>query len=111
MVTITDFTFDILPTSLSVVGGLQAAFTISLTTEQGFEAPIAIAVVGLPQGAKLILTPTTDSTILRVPGTISLAIQTLGVKQGTYTITLIVEASLRAGGYVIHSQKVQLTVR
>ena len=111
MVTITDFTFDVLPTTLSVVGGSQAAFTVNLTTEQGFEAPIAITVVGLPQGAKLILTPTTDSTILRVPGTISLAIQTLGVKQGTYTITLTVEASLRAGGYVIHSQKVQLTVR
>jgi proteasome lid subunit RPN8/RPN11 len=112
MVTVTDFTFDVLPTSILVVGGSQAAFTVNLATEQGFEAPIAITVVGLPQGAKLILVPTgTDSTILTVPGMISLAIETRGVKQGTYTITLTVEASLRAGGYVIHSQKVQLTVR
>ncbi|MGA3404997.1 MAG: Mov34/MPN/PAD-1 family protein [Candidatus Bathyarchaeia archaeon] len=110
MVTVTDFTFDVFPSSLSVIGGSQAAFTINVTIGQGFEAPITLTAVGLPQGAKMLLIPTDESTLLTVPGTISLAIQTAVVGQGTYTITLTVRASLHAGGYVIHSQKIQLTV-
>jgi len=111
MVTVTDFTFDVFPSSLSVIGGSQAAFTVNITIGEGFKAPITLTAVGLPQGAKILLIATNESTLLAVPGTISLAIQTAAVRQGTYTITLTVRASLHAGGYVIHSQEIQLTVR
>ena len=111
IVTVTDFDLTIQPTSISVFAGSQAEFTINVTTGEGFEAPITFTVTGLPQGAKMVLIPTNGSTLLTVPGTLSLALQTVGVGQGTYTITLTVKASLHAGGYVIHSQEIQLTVR
>ena len=111
IVTVTDFDLNVQPTSLSVLAGSQGEFTINVTTGQGFEAPITLTVEDLPQGAKMVLVSTNGSTELTVPGTISLAVQTAGVRQGTYTITLTVRASLHAGGYVIHSQKIQLTVR
>jgi hypothetical protein len=110
-VTVTDFDVIIQPTSLSVLAGSQCEFTVNVTSGQGFEAPMTITVTGLPQGAKMVLMPTNGSTLLMVPGTIPLAIQTAGIRQGTYTITLTVKASLHAGGYVIHSQEIQLTVR
>ncbi len=111
IVTVTDFDLTIQPTSLSVLAGSQGEFTVDVTAGQGFEAPMALTLTGLPQGAKMVLLATNGSTLLMVPGTIPLAIQTAGVRQGTYTITLTVKASLHAGGYVIHSQKIQLTVR
>jgi len=111
MVTVTDFDLNVYPTSLSVVGGSQGEFAVAVSTGEGFGAPIAVIVTGLPQGAKMALVSRNGSTLLTLPGTISLAIQTAGVRQGTYTITLTVKASLHAGGYVIHSQEIQLTVR
>ena len=111
IVTVTDFDLNVQPTSLSVLAGSQGEFTINVTTGQGFEAPITLTVVGLPQGARMVLMSTNGSGELTVPGTISLAVQTAGVRQGTYTITLTVKASLHAGGYIIHSQEIELTVR
>jgi len=111
MVTVTDFDLTVHPASLSLLSGSQGEFTINVTTGKGFEAPITLTVVGLPQEAKLVLVSTNGFTQLTVPGTISIVIQTEGVGQGTYTITLTVKASLHAGGYVIHSQKIQLIVR
>jgi len=111
IVTVTDFDLNVHPTSLSVPSGSQSEFTINVTTAEGFEAPITLTIMGLPQAAKTVLLSRNGSTLLTVPGTISLAIQTAGVRQGTYTITLTVKASLHAGGYVIHSQEIQLTVR
>jgi hypothetical protein len=111
IITVTDFDVAIQPTSLSVLAGSQGEFTINVTAEQGFEAPMTFTLTGLPEGSKMVLIPTNGTILLTVPGTISLAIQTAGVRQGTYTITLTVKASLHAGGYVIHSQEIQLTVR
>lgn len=111
IVTVTDFDLTVQPKSLSVLAGTQSEFSINVTTGQGFEAPMTLTVTGLPQGAKMVLMPTNGSALLTVPGTISFAMQTIGVRQGTYTITLTVKASLHAGGYVIHSQEIQLTVR
>jgi hypothetical protein len=111
IVTVTDFDLTIQPPSLSVLAGSQGELMINVSTGQGFEAPMTLALTGLPQGAKMTIMPTNGSTQLTVPGTVSLAIQTTGVRQGTYTITITVKASLHAGGYVIHSQEIQLTVR
>jgi len=111
IVTVTDFNLTVQPTSLSVQVGSLGEFTVNVSTDEGFEAPMTMTVTGLPQGAKMLLLPTNGSTLLTVPGTVSLAIQMVGVKQGTYTITLTVKASLHAGGYVIHTQEIQITVR
>ena len=111
IVTVTDFNLTVQPTSLSVQVGSLGEFTVNVSTDEGFEAPMTMTVTGLPQGAKMLLLPTNGSTLLTVPGTVSLAIQMVGVKQGTYTITLTVKASLHAGGYVVHSQEIQITVR
>jgi len=111
IVTVTDFDLTVQPTTLSVLAGFQGDFTLTVSTGQEFEAPMMLSVAGLPQGAKMVILPSNGSTQLTVPGTIRLAIQTTGVRQGTYTISITVKASLHAGGYVIHSQEIQLTVR
>ena len=110
-VTVTDFDLTVYPPSISVLAGSQSEFTITVTARTGFDAPVAVMVTGVPQGAKIVLLSTNGSTLLSLPGTLSLAIQATGVRQGTYTITLTVKASLPEGGYIIHSQKIQVTVR
>jgi len=111
MVTVTDFDLTVSPSTMSLVAGSEGQFTITVTTSDGFAAPISVAVTDVPQGAKIALSSGNGSSLLSVPGTVSLAIQTLGVRQGTYTITITVKASLHEGGYIIHSQRIQVTVR
>jgi len=111
MVTVTDFDLTVYPSTMSVLAGSEGQFTITVTTSDGFSAPISVAVTDVPQGAKVALSSANGSSLISVPGTVSLAIQTIGVRQGTYTITITVKASLHEGGYVIHSQRIQVTVR
>jgi len=110
-VTVTDFDLTVSPASISVLANSQSDFAITVTARDGFDAPVAVTVTNLPQGAKIVLLSTNGSTLLSLPGTISLAIQATGVGQGTYTITVSVKASLPEGGYVIHSETIQVTVR
>lgn len=111
IVIVTDFSIDVSPASSSVTVGSQAPFTLNVSLGYGFEAPITLMVLGLPQGAKIAVMPTNEVVLLNGPGSHSFVINTGGVKRGTYTITLIAMASPGTGGSIAHSETIQLTVR
>jgi len=111
IVTVTDFDMEVSSSSLSVSAGAQAAFTLNVTLDYGFEAPITLTVVGLPQGAKITVIPTNDIILLNGPGSHSFVISEVGVRPGTYTITFIAVATPATGGSITHSSTIQVTVR
>jgi len=111
IVTVADFSIDVSPSNSSVTEGSQAPFTLNLSFSYGFEAPLTLTVLGLPQGAKIALMPTNEFILLNGPGSHPFVINTGGVKRGTYTITLIALAKPSTGGSIAHSETIQLTVR
>lgn len=105
-VTVTDFGLQVSPTSVTVQAGSKTTFALSLTLQKGFVDPVNVTLLNLPQGAKYTLT---SNPTVGGPGTTTITLQITipaFTKAGTYSITL--EA---AGGGLVHTLTVQLTVR
>jgi hypothetical protein len=108
-ITVADFDIHVSPASNEVSRGSTATFTLTLTLQKGFVAPVTVNIFGLPQGAKYQLSTTNVTTLGGGPGTATVTLEisvTSLAKPATYPITISA-----AGGGVLHSQTVALIVR
>lgn len=108
-ITVADFDLEITPSSSTVFAGSSTTFTLTLTLQKGFGDPVAIRLIGLPQGATSQLTASNPAVLGGGPGTTTISLQITvptSTKSGTYGI--VVSAT---GAGVVHSRTVQLTVR
>jgi subtilisin family serine protease len=79
------FTIAATPTTISVVRGAQATYTISIGSEHGFSGSVALSATGLPAGAVASFAP---SSVL-ASGSSTLAVATSSTTPaGSYTITV-----------------------
>jgi proteasome lid subunit RPN8/RPN11 len=111
LITVTDFDLQINPSTLMVDQYGQASFAMNVTLGQGFSAPLKLTVTGLPEGAKVLLGPSTGTISLTGPSVTLFNLQATTLKQGTYTVVLNVAATLQNGDSISHSRSIQLTVR
>lgn len=109
MITIADIDLQVTPTSTQASVGSTAIFTLTLTVQKGFVDPVTLNVLGLPPGAKYHLTTSNVATLGGGPVTTTITLQInlpISTNRGIYPVTISA-----AGGGVLHSQTVQLTVR
>lgn len=111
LVTVTDFNMDVSPSTLSTDLNGQASFEVNVTLAQGFTAPIRLTFIGLPEGAKIQLAPSTNTIQLTGLSNMSFNLQVTAMKQGAYMVILTAVAVLQNGDFISHSQIIQLTVR
>ncbi len=75
------------PSTVNLAAGNSASATISVSVSNGFRAPVALSVTGLPAG----VTATFSSSTLSAPGSGSAVLNlvaTLNLKAGTYPMTV-----------------------
>jgi thermitase len=97
-----DFTVGASPTVVSVVRGAQAAYTISIGSEDGFAGSVALSATGLPAGAVGSFAP---ASVL-ASGSSTLAVATSSTTPaGSYTFTV-----RGTSGALTHTLNVSLTV-
>jgi thermitase len=97
-----DFTIAASPTAVSVVRGVQAAYTISIGSEHGFAGSVALSATGLPAGAVASFAP---ASVL-ASGSSTLAVATTSAAPaGSYTFTV-----RGTSGSLTHTLNVSLTV-
>ena len=108
-VTVADFQAAITP-SESALPGTTATFTMTLTLQKGFVAPVSItSISGLPQGATYAWTTNNPTILAGGPGTTTVTLQVklpALVEAGTYPIVIVL-----SGGGVIHTLTTQIIVR
>jgi proteasome lid subunit RPN8/RPN11 len=110
--TITDFSIETTPNTLSVTSGSETTFSVKVDIQHGWgESPVTLSFYGLPQGAKVQEVPVDGKLLMVGSGTVALVIQTAGVAKGSYSITVAATGLPSVGGVVVHSQIIQLTVR
>jgi sugar lactone lactonase YvrE len=79
-----DFSLAITPTSQSVVAGLAANYTVTVTALNGFSSPVSLSCSGLPTGASCNLSPNPAP-----PGTSALTLSTsVSTPLGTTSFTI-----------------------
>jgi len=109
-VTVADFQVTVAPFNNTVLAGSTATFTITLTIQKGFIAPVSItSVSGLPQGATYAVTSSNLTVLAGGPGTTNVTLQIkieAFTKTGTYPIVIVV-----SGGGVAHTLETQIIVR
>ena len=99
-----DFGFSVLPGSQSVVADYHAMFTIATYQINGFSDPVALSVVGLPDGASAVFKPGQTVT---PPGSSIMDVGTVSsTPMGLHYLTV-----LGIGGGKQHSATVALTVK
>jgi thermitase len=97
-----DFTVGATPTAVSVVRGAQAAYTISIGSEDGFAGSVALSATGLPAGAAGSFGPAS----VVASGSSTLAVATSSTTPaGSYTFTI-----RGTSGSLTHTLNVSLTV-
>ena len=109
-ITVADFQVTVAPYNNTVLAGSTAIFTITLTIEKRFIAPVSItSVSGLPQGATYNITSTNPTVLAGSPGTTNATLQIkieAFTKTGTYPIVIVV-----SGGGIAHTLDTQIIVR
>ena len=111
LVTVTDFNLQISPSALTVDPDGQASFAMNLTLGQGFAAPLKLTIMGLPEGAKVLLGTSNNVIPLTGQSVTLFNLQATTLKQGSYTVVLTVLATLQNGDSISHSRTIQLIVR
>jgi hypothetical protein len=97
-----DFGFSVLPGAQSVVADYSVKFTIATYQINAFSDPVALSVVGLPDGASAVFTPQTVTP----PGSAIMEVRTVSsTPKGLHYLTV-----LGTGGGKQHSATVALTV-
>jgi serine protease len=97
-----DFTMGATPPTQSVVQGVSASYTVSVSSVNGFSGAVDLTINGLPAGASATLTP---GTISGGAGSSILDVTTAGVAPGSYTLTVT-----GTSGTTVRSTSVVLTV-
>ena len=109
LITVADFDVQVSPISRQVSKGTAASYTLTLTVGRGFTDTVTFNVTGLPQGTTYQVVTAGNTIAPGSSGTVILTLQistTQLTRAGTYNLTVMV-----AGGGIIHTQTVQLTVR
>jgi secreted trypsin-like serine protease/subtilisin-like proprotein convertase family protein len=96
-----DFFLTVSPTALRVCGGTPAQATVAVTAVGGFDARVALSLLGLPAGGSATFQPAQ----LTPPATSSLSVTTANVPPGNYD--LLVRGT---SGGVIHGAGLALRV-
>jgi hypothetical protein len=96
-----DFTLSATPAALTVLRGATSHYTIAITPQNGFNAPVTLAASGLPAGTSGSFTPNpaSDSSVFTVTTTGT-------TRVGGYTITINATS-----GSLAHSTTVSLQVK
>ncbi|RLF97485.1 hypothetical protein DRN58_08720, partial [Thermococci archaeon] len=97
-----DFTISATPSSRTVVRGGSTTYTVSLTSQNGFNSSVSLGISGLPSGCTHnfnpgSVTPTGSSTLTVTTST--------STPTGTYTLTIT-----GTGGGKTHSTQIELIV-
>jgi uncharacterized membrane protein len=96
-----DFALSAAPASESIVRGLAATYTVSVSPSGGFSSAVTLGVTGLPAGTTATYSPNPTST------TSTLTVRTTPTtKTGNYTLTISGTA-----GALAHTTTVTLQVR
>jgi len=109
--TVSDFDLQVIPSVLTVDQNGQASLGLNVTISQGFSAPLKLTVIGLPEGAMILLAPSNVTLLLTAPSSTAFNLQFATLKQGSYTVTINLVATLQSGDSISHSRTIQLTVR
>jgi len=109
-VTVANFVASLTSSSNIVHAGSTATFTVALTLQRGFVAPVNVtSISGLPHGATYNFTTTNATVLAGNPGSTNVMLQVKIVaftKMGTYPILIVI-----SGGGVTHSLPAQIIVR
>ncbi|HTW79272.1 MAG TPA: Ig-like domain repeat protein [Terracidiphilus sp.] len=92
-----DFAMSATPASQTIDPGHAARYSISVTSESGFNAPITLACSGLPAGASCSFSP---STLANGPGDSQLVIQTAASRTASNDSRPPMHRSMRLGAAV-----------
>ena len=97
-----DFSLSALPSSVSVIAGNNAVYTVTVAALNGFNGSVGLNVSGLPAGATFGFNP---ASIVNAGNSTLTISTTTGVTAGTYPLTIT-----GTSGSLIHSAAVTLVV-
>jgi subtilisin family serine protease len=98
-----DFSIALSPASVTVTGGANATYTVSIGAAGGFTGNVSLAATGLPSGA----TATFSASSVAAPGSSALTVRTTGTTaKGTFTLRVT-----GTSGTLSHSATATLVVR
>ncbi len=99
-----DFTIAASPSLLSVSRGHNGTYTVTVTSTNSFNAPVALSVSGVPSGTTASFSPTPVTPAANGSATSTLTLHA-GTTRGTFTLTIA-----GTSGSLAHSAKVTLRI-